>query len=314
MTSDDRRPDQSWSAVPEAAPDEAPLPPPGPADPLPAAPEPARPSRQRAPEPGLPPPAPGGVYAAVPSAPGAVTAPPSPTNRRNGIIAAIAGGIVLVGALLLKFGLPILLGTAVSGVLGGVFGGPFEKLPQDQQQVLEQRFEAAVGDTLDGLSEAESATRIDAMMTAGMPRLGDELLVEKVHLTARLLNGADEASCAGIARATAAGVVDEEGMSAALQAMDTPSVGRWFEINVSAMEAEAAGTPVRAVDTAEANRVLGDVIGAFSETEGQQIADLYDGGEVADADACNAMRALYRHIEELSGADLSIAALYDVTP
>ena len=35
---------------------------------------------------------------------------------------------------------------------------------------------------------------------------------------------------------------------------------------------------------------------------------------MTDADACGAMRALYRHIEDLPPADLAVAARYDITP
>ena len=42
-----------------------------------------------------------------------------------------------------KFGLPLLIGVAATGVIGNIFGGPYGRLPSDQQQALERRFDAA---------------------------------------------------------------------------------------------------------------------------------------------------------------------------
>ena len=104
-------------------------------------------------------------------------------------------------------------------------------------------------------------------------------------------------------------------MSAAIGTMHPVSIGRWFEITVSAIEAESKGSPaVRTVPAEDSDRVLADVFAKFSDTESQQIGGLYNGSEVSDADACNAFRALYGHITELPPADLAIAALYDVSP
>lgn len=194
-------------------------------------------------------------------------------------------------------------------------GGPFAKLPSDQQKALEQRFDAATGDIIKGLSEAETTAKVDAMLVAGLPRLSDKLLVEKVQLTVKLLNAADEPTCARVARATATGADDGDAMSTAIGAMDTVSIGRWSAYNVSAIEAEAKGSPdARSVPEADSSRVLDDVFGRFSETEAEQIGTLYQGAEVSDADACAAFRALYTHISELPAPDLAIAALYDVSP
>jgi hypothetical protein len=336
MSTDAPRPDQPWDAPvepPPPGPSEPPAQPEALAPPVSATPEPAH----VAPEPPVPPapvapapvapapvaPAPGGiyppgVYAAGTTVTGEPVAPitvgPEP-KKRGGLIAAVIAGVLVILGLFLKFGLPILVGTAVSGVLGGVFGGPFEKLPADQKQALEQRFDAATKDILKGMSDAETMVKVDAMLTAGMPRLSDELLVEKVQLTVKLLKAADEPTCARVARATATGKGDDDAMSAAIGAMDTASIGRWFEINVSAVEAESKGSPAaRTVAAEDSDRVLADVFTKFSDTESQQIGNLYNGAEVSDADACTAFRALYTHITELPPADLAIAALYDVSP
>ena len=85
-------------------------------------------------------------------------------------------------------------------------------------------------------------------------------------------------------------------------------------MNIQAIEAEAASTPVRAVDAAEAERVLGDVLGSLSEAESAQVVALFGTAPATDADACGAIRAFYRRVEALPPADRAIAALYDVSP
>lgn len=259
--------------------------------------------------------APGGVYLAVPSAPGEPIAPTPAPKGRNGRVALVATGAVALGAIAFKFVLPIVIGTAMSGALGGVFGGPFEKLPGDQQKALEQRFETAMGDTTKGVSDAEVTTRVDDAISAGLPRLGDALLVERFRLTSKLITSAEVATCARIARATATSKDDADAMSTALGSMDATSIGRWFDINVSALEAEAAKAPdVRAVPQADSDRVFDAVFGLFTDAELTQLRGLYDGEEQSDVDACTGFRALYGHITQLPPEDLTIAALYEVTP
>jgi hypothetical protein len=334
MTSDDQQPVQPANA-PDGAPStetQAPTPltpaPPMAAgssgtpglDAPPTAPAPFAdiPPAPAAPIPGdLPPAAPGGLYPAGAFNYGTPAAPfaPAPRKRRGLISGAIIGAVAVIGGLLLKFGLPILIGTAASGVLSGFFGGPFDRLPSDQRKALEQRIDAAIGDSLKDLSDAAASAKVTAMIGSGLPRLDDALLSEKIHLTVKLLNGADVATCARIARATASGAGDSDAIKTALGTMDTTSVGRWFEINVSAIEAEAKGAPpARTVATSDSDRVLGGVIARFSTVQTQEITDLYQGKEIPDAGACDAFRALYGHIDELPAADLAIAALYDVTP
>jgi hypothetical protein len=266
--------------------------------------------------PSAPPNLPPGVYPATFTAPGEpsagpVTPAPKRSRRGIGILAAVGVGLV---AAFVKFGIPLLIGAAASGVLGSVFGGPYGRLPSDQQQAFEQRFNAAIGSRLDGVPDAQRTGKVDAMITSGLPRLADEPLVDKIHLTVKLLTAADEATCARIARGTAAGTGDADALLKALEALDVASIGRWYDINIQAIEAEAASTPVRALDAAEAERILGDMIGAFSEAESAQLTALYGTGPATDADACGGMRALYRHIEDLPPADLAVAARYDVSP
>jgi hypothetical protein len=264
------------------------------------------------------PPAPGGIYAAGTTVLGTpvepIAAAPEP-RKRGGLVAVVIGGVVVIGGLVLKFGLPILIGTAASGLLGGVFGGPFEKLPQDRQDALEKRIEVALGDSIKGLDDTAATAKVNALLAAGLPRLPDEDLTDKINLTVKVLTTADGPTCARLARANATGTSDEEAVSTAVGSLDAASIERWFDINITAVEAEAAGAPpARTADPDEVARVFQAAAGTFTETQAQHVDALYNGSEVSDADACDAIRAVYGAILTLPPADLALAALYDVSP
>jgi hypothetical protein len=236
-------------------------------------------------------------------------------KRRRGIIGVGAALLTALVAIFAKFGLPLLVGVAASGVLGSVFGGAYDKLPSDQKHALEARFDAAVGNSLDGKSDAEKTAAIDAMITSGLPRLDDAPLVDKIHITVKLLNATDEATCAKLARATATGKEDSDALLKSLESLDTDAVGRWYDINIQAIEADAASKPVRTADNAAAERILTTIASGLSATEAAQISALYSGtGSASDADACGGIRTLYDRIDGLPPADLAIAALYDASP
>ena len=80
------------------------------------------------------------------------------------------------------------------------------------------------------------------MIRPGCPAR-DDPLVERIHLTAKLGTAADEATCARLARSIASGKGDAESTRKALEALDVASIGRWYDINIQAIEAEAASTP-----------------------------------------------------------------------
>jgi len=138
--------------------------------------------------------------------------------------------------------------------------------------------------------------------------------VERLHLTLKVLAGTDVATCARVARAITSSVDDNDATMKAVEALDVASIGRWYDINVQAIEADAASTPVRSVSDADANRILATVVGALTPTEEAQVVATNGAGPVGDEDACGAIRALYRHIEALPPADVAVMALYDAAP
>lgn len=264
-----------------------------------------------------PAPAPGGIYAASPGSldGSGILAPAAPAARNRGRWAVIGALGVAAAIFIGKIAIGMLTATAVSGVLGGVFGGPFEKLPSDQREQMEKRFDAAVGDDLKGLSDTDIDARVQAMLTGGLPRLEDAPLVERLQLVVKMADAADEATCARVARASSTGTQDPEAVLDALGSLDSGSIARWYDINLSAIEAMTADAPApRAADATEAERILGDLVNGLSQDEMTAVSALYNGGTVADADACLAFKTLYGHVVALPGQDVAVMALYDVAP
>ena len=90
--------------------DQPPAAPPGP--PAPPAPRDAPPPPVDA---GPPPPAP---------------IPAGPPKRNRGLLAGVAALIVVIGTIGAKLAIGLLTATVIGGALGGLFGGPYEKLPR----------------------------------------------------------------------------------------------------------------------------------------------------------------------------------------
>jgi len=219
--------------------------------------------------------------------------------------------------LFLKFGTKLLVVAVAGAALSSVFGGPFERLPDQPQKEFQERFDAAMGDQLKGLSDAEITTKVDDMLWQGLSRLDDEHLMERIKLASTILAAADEPSCARMARANAQGKQDEKAMEEALAKVDVESLGRWYDINLLGLEAQVAGMPPqRKPDEAAVNDVVDTVFQGLTDEESGVIGDLYaeDGPILTDAEACTALRALYDHIGALEAKDLAVMALYDVTP
>ena len=262
-------------------------------------------------------PAPAGVgFAAVaPPVSGGPAKAKGKGKGKGGMVAVIAAVALGGGGLFLKYGLGFLAATVVSGALGSVFGGPFEKLPSDQKQAFERRYDAAVGDTLKGLSDTDASTKVEKLIVDGMPRLPDAPLVERLQLFSLILQGADEPTCATLARSLTVGGTDEKAFAKALETLDLAKYARWVDINLTAMEAQAAGTPAPRAPTEEAVNLMFDHLSPhLTEAQVNGIVALTDGTEVADSEACSSFRALYAGLLALDPVDLNTAALYEVTP
>ncbi len=244
----------------------APVSPPGPPAGAPFA------SPSGPPPPGQPA-APGGIYPA-----GAVPpAPPAPARSR--------GRLAVIGALLvvvLSIGGKLLLGlvtaSVVGGALGTMFGGPYEKLPAEQRQQLEQRLDAALGDSLKGLSDTETSKRLDTLITAGLPRLDDAALIEHLRIVTAMLATTDVETCARIARSAVTGNLDEDAARKAVEGLDTATLGRWIEVNVSAIESQERGAPeARTPNETVVNTALQSLIGGLTPADAAALSGLSSG-------------------------------------
>ena len=238
-----------------------------------------------------------------------------PMTRKKGILAGI-GALGVAGiAILVKYALPIFFAASMSGALTSVFGSAFEKLPADQRDAMEKRFEAAIGKKIDGLSDAQAKAVIDEAFNDGFPRLADEPLVDRLHIAVKMIGTADAGTCARMARSSATGEQDQDALLAAVGTLDQASVARWYDINIQALEAAATGAPAaRTVPGSESDRVLQATVSLMSDAEYAQLEQLYGSSEVPDADACGGFRALYTAMEKLSADDFAVLALYDVSP
>jgi hypothetical protein len=257
------------------------------------------------------------IGAADPAAqPGFEPPPPPKKGGRARLGAALVVGAAILGAIAVKFVLPIVLVGVAGGVLGVAFGGPYMQLPGDVRSGFEQRLETALDDSFDDLSEAEQAVRIAQLIDGGMPRLDDGLITANFRLTAKALVAVDDASCGKIARATFAGIEpSDDAANALVGTLEGTELQQWFEVRIAAVEAEVRGSPAQVLITdAAVDPLFQRLFPILSEADTNTLAAISTGGTVDDAALCSAMRGLYNSVLQLSAADALLFARYDATP
>jgi hypothetical protein len=330
MTADDSEPHAppeptpGGESAPPADPSSAVGGPPATAPATPPAGPPAGPPAVPGWTPPQPPPQPvaaGGIYSATPTDPGATWAgqpPIQPTPGRSGGRGRTIGlGVVALAVVvvLVRVALGLFAATVVGNALGTFFGGPYSHLPADQRQLLEQRFDTAVGTSLDGLSDADASTAVGNMIADGMPRLDDATLVDRLRLFTAIMSQSDVATCGSIARSASSGAIDETAASNAVASLDADSFGRWVEINVSAIEAHARNDPPqRTADVSAVNGIFDQILPQLPAADTATLVAMSNGSDVTDTAACDAWRHLYSTLFTLSSDDLPTIALYDVSP
>ena len=273
--------------------------------------------RAAEPSPAVPPPAsPTGSVA--PHNPMEPMSPPEPPKKSPvkliGVFLAVAGAAL--GAIFVKFVLPLILVGAAGAVFDGAFGGPYMRLPNDVRDGFEARLKTVVGTTLDDQSEAEQTASILALVEGGLPRLDDGLVGTNFRLTAKAIGAVDVASCAAVSRAfVVGGEPPVEPVTAMINTLSDVELQQWFEIRVSAIEAEVRGTPDQVLVAEETVAPLYDELfeimdPAHIETIGQ----LANSQTVEDAPLCAAIRGLYDAVLTLSAEETTLFARYDVSP
>ena len=241
--------------------------------------------------------------------------PPKASGARKGIVGIGIAIAVFVAAFALKFGFGFLVGSAAAGVFGAAFGGPWDHLPAETRDQLNQRAEAAISASASGLSDAEKEAKAVEMGRQGLARLDDQTLIRRVELYKAALDATDEATCAAVMRSSMTGSIAEDDAQAVVGAFTTEQFGEWAEIWVQALEAEAAGVPaVRTVSDGDSSAMYEAIFAGVSDDELATIQALSVGTTVTDAEACQANRALYGAGLGLDDANLAAFALTDVAP
>jgi hypothetical protein len=276
-------------------------------------PAPPSPSAWTPPADSVPPVAPGDV--GWPPADGSAAVAPAPRRPK----AAILGGIGVVAAVAAAIAvkvLPFFAAGVIGSALSGVFGGPFERLPSDVRSGYEQRLEAAIGDRLEGLSDAEAGTRIEQMLFAGLTRLPDDRIVRHLDLQVRALRVTSEATCAAFGRQSLGGqAINDDTSNDLIASLDDAALAEWIGINVEAIEAESRGTPAqRFVTDAEVANVFDSIVGGLTPGQLNTISVVSTGGTATDTDVCSAIRALYDETQDLDPVGKAAMARYDIQP
>jgi hypothetical protein len=253
--------------------------------------------------------------AATPDSMPPVAPPPkkSPIALIGVFIAVVAAA---AGAIFIKFILPLVLVGVAGEVLDTAFGGPYTRLPGDVRAGFEERLKTALGDSLNDKSDAEQTAAILAQVKAGLSRLDDGLVDTNFRLTSKAIGAVDVANCAAVSRAIVGGA--EPPGAAATAMIDTltdAELKQWFEIRVSAIEAEVRGSPAQVVIGDEAVSPLYDKLFLVMDAGNiETIGQIATGQTVEDEPLCTAVRDLYVSVLTLSAEDVVLFARYDVSP
>jgi hypothetical protein len=273
---------------------------------------------------------PSGTTASPPTSPAVPATPDIPTywlpaggprpdrpRRRFGRVVWLAGiGAAVVASLGIKVLVGLLAGSVATTAFGAFFGGPWDHLPSDVRSDYEARLQAAVGDQIKGLPEAQAADRIQAMVRQGLTRVDSQALVRHLTLEVAALDATDVATCAAFGRASISGQTQKADVGQRLvSALDAESYQEYVGINIAGVEAEARQSPpVRPVDPS-GDAILGRLLAGLPSA---QLATLQamatSSAATSDAAACAVIRSVYDAVVRLSPADLAIVARVDVGP
>jgi hypothetical protein len=241
--------------------------------------------------------------------------PAAPAKRSRG---RLVGGLAGLFAVIVGIGGKILLGLAVATVggqvLGSIFGGPFEKLPQATRDGFEQRLNAALGPDADKLSEADYSSRYNTRLLDGLSRLDDAPLIAEVRYLAEMYDRADTATCAVAARneirSTDASFVLSDKMWSQLTQDELTA---HIDTQIRAIEASVAGSPAQhTVTAAEADPAFQAILASLGDADVAVLDDLQGGKARTDDEACNAVRRFHDAEVALPPAELRLEARYVV--
>jgi hypothetical protein len=250
----------------------------------------------------------------LPPTPPPVEPPKKSSMKLVGAFVAVVAAAL--GAIFVKFVLPLLLVGAAGQVFDSAFGGPYMRLPGDVRSGFESRLEAALGATLKDQSDAQQTATIQGHVKAGLPRLSTSLVDANFRLTSKAIGAVDVASCAAVSRAVVTGAEPPDAAATAMiNTLSDSELQQWFEIRVSAIEAQARGTPDQVLVTDETVAPLYDELFAVMDPANiDTIGKIATGETVEDEALCTAIRDLYASVLTLSTEDALLFAQYDVSP
>lgn len=229
---------------------------------------------------------------------------------------AIGIGIVIV---LAKVGLKLFAVGVAAAALGGLFGDRYSQLPASQRVAFEQRYDAAIGSSLDGLSDEEQSARLQELVTHGASRLDDAALMSWARLDTKAHLATDVKTCATIARGWFVESTDQATIGAAVSksydALSIDDYGTLIDLDLKALEAERAGSPaVRSVSDTVMDPVFNGVYAAVGTVDRQTIAALASGTSASDDAACSALRGIDAAAAGLPADQFAYWAVWTSTP
>jgi len=225
---------------------------------------------------------------------------PRPTKPRRkwlgrvGGVGAIGVGVLLVAA---KLGLKLLVVGVAGAALAGAFGGRYDQLPASVRDGYEQRYQAAIGSSLDGLSDTDRAAHLQELVTHGASRLDDAALVAWTRLDAKAISLTDSKTCAAIAHGWFSKGTDMASVGAAVsksyESLSNDEYSTIVDLDLRAIEAEKAGSPaVRTISDSVMGPVFDAIDASLSSTDQSTISDMTSGTTVTDDVACTTLRHL----------------------
>lgn len=249
--------------------------------------------------------------------PPALQAPPPKKKSSAGLVLTFIGvaGAAIV-AILVKFVLPLALAGVAGQVIDSAFGGPYGRLPGDVRSGFESRLEAAVGDRIKDQTDAQQAATILALVKSGLSRLDNALVDSNFRLTSKALDATDIASCAAVARAiVGGGEPPESASSAMINTLSDADLRQWFEIRISAIEADVRGSPAQVmIEDSAVDPLYDKLFKIMSSDDIETFGGIAGGEDVTDDALCTAVRSLYASVLTLSAEETTLFARYDVSP
>jgi hypothetical protein len=161
---------------------------------------------------------------------------------------------------------------------------------------------------LHGKSAAEAQMITQQLSAAGLSKLDDQKLIERVHLVSRLLTTADERLCA----AFATGKIAPSELMDLLGKLPKEDMAHWFGIVRAAVEAEVGAVPVTpraALTQQEIGDAMTELVKELPGDDGAQLLGRIGSlATLEPAAACATVRSLYTLVEKTQGPQTASVA------